>query len=98
VSLLITPHFFERVVMQELMINPKDEVCAVKATNRQALVEWMKENNIDVSETNYIHIELSGKECCGGVLDCKTIDDVPYHSVPCPCGNPKHWLIKYEEE
>ena len=46
-----------------------------------------------------LHVELYGKGigCCGGSADYKAKEDIPYHSVPCPCGNPDHWLIKYED-
>lgn len=32
---------------------------------------------------------------CGSGVSYKTWDDIPNKSVPCPCGNPTHWLIKY---
>jgi hypothetical protein len=31
---------------------------------------------------------------CGSKVEYHTVDDVPRHSVPCPCGNPRHWFIK----
>jgi len=34
---------------------------------------------------------------CGGEASYKTWDDIPNESVPCPCGNPNHWLIRYED-
>jgi len=35
---------------------------------------------------------------CGERLVIQTEADFPAESVPCPCGNPKHWFVKYEEE
>jgi hypothetical protein len=35
---------------------------------------------------------------CGGSKDFPTEDAIPSKSVPCPCGNPKHWMIKYTNE
>ena len=32
---------------------------------------------------------------CGSTVSYKTYDDIPETDVPCPCGNPKHWLIRY---
>ena len=32
---------------------------------------------------------------CGNAVDYKTFDDIPNEDVPCPCGNPKHWFIRY---
>ncbi len=33
---------------------------------------------------------------CGYQVEYKTIEDIPDHDVPCPCGSPNHWLVKYE--
>lgn len=97
-------------MMQDTLIinkNKTAEICAITATNRQilincadAFIEYLRDSNYDVPENvSYLHIELFPKMsgCIGGSLDCKTRDDVPQHSVPCPCGNPTHWLIKYDE-
>ncbi len=35
---------------------------------------------------------------CGGEGIYRTADDIPLVDVPCPCGDPNHWLIKWEEE
>ena len=80
------------------------EVIAVQATNREVLINEINKR-VDTSGCDgrdgmiYLHIELSGEElgCRGGIVDYKTENDIPSHSVPCPCGNPKHWLIKYTE-
>ena len=34
---------------------------------------------------------------CGGRASYHDIDDIPLVDVPCPCENPRHWLIKYED-
>jgi len=33
---------------------------------------------------------------CGGYAVYHTAGDVPLVDVPCQCGNPDHWLIKWE--
>ncbi len=79
-------------------------ICAIQATNRQALIDTINAL-VDSSHLKgtdgkpYLHIELDDKQlgCAGCSVDYATEADVPYHSVPCTCGNPKHWLIKYEE-
>lgn len=80
-------------------------VCAIQATNRQVLVvainQYADSNYFDGTEGKvYLHVSLSGEKigCEGCSADYATEADVPYHSVPCSCGNPKHWLIKYDEE
>jgi hypothetical protein len=35
---------------------------------------------------------------CGQVCVYDKTSDVPAESVPCPCGDPAHWMIKYSEE
>ena len=34
---------------------------------------------------------------CGSKVNYKTFDDIPEQDVPCPCGNPKHWIIRYKD-
>jgi len=33
---------------------------------------------------------------CGSKVKYNTIFDIPNEDIPCPCGNPNHWLVKYE--
>jgi len=35
---------------------------------------------------------------CGNSIKCVSVDELPKHNVPCPCGNPKHWLVYYDRE
>ena len=35
---------------------------------------------------------------CGGYAIYHAAGDVPLVDVPCQCGNPDHWLIKWEGE
>ncbi len=37
-------------------------------------------------------------EGCGGHAEYWTFAAIPWEDVPCPCGNPNHWLIRYAEE
>jgi len=32
---------------------------------------------------------------CGETVVYETPDDVPLIDVPCPCGDPDHWLVKW---
>ena len=79
------------------------EVCAIKATNRDALIvsinAFVDSALFDGKEgKDYLHIELSREElgCEGCSATYATEADVPYYSIPCTCGNPNHWLIKYD--
>jgi len=33
---------------------------------------------------------------CGTHVDYRTEADVPLVDTPCPCGNPAHWLVKWD--
>jgi len=93
--------------MDSLLLNSTvtfGEICAIRATNREVLlahinafIDW--DFFKGTKEKPYLHVELSGEQlgCDGCSVDYATEADVPYESVPCSCGNPKHWLIKYEE-
>ncbi len=81
------------------------KICAIAATNREALVTHINARvNSDFfvgqEGANYLYVSLSGEQlgCQGCSVSYKTEADIPYRSVPCSCGNPKHWLIKYEGE
>lgn len=32
---------------------------------------------------------------CGKVFELNNFSDLPRENVPCPCGNPNHWFVKY---
>lgn len=34
---------------------------------------------------------------CGGQATYRTAEEVPLVNVPCPCGDPNHWLIKWQD-
>jgi hypothetical protein len=34
---------------------------------------------------------------CGNVYELKRGDRVPDEDIPCPCGDPNHWLVKIEK-
>lgn len=78
-------------------------VCAIEATNRQVLIDYIS-TFVDSAQftgkegTAYLRVELSGERlgCEGCSADYATENDVPEESVPCFCGNPNHWLIKYD--
>ena len=36
---------------------------------------------------------------CGETITCETLEDIPtLADVPCPCGAPNHWLVKWEQD
>ncbi len=32
---------------------------------------------------------------CGFLGKYQSLDEVPLEDVPCPCGNPQHWFVRY---
>ena len=92
-------------MLKEVLVKELEEICAIKATNRKVLIDTINAYITDTGfftkhpDAIYLRVALTGGKigCAGCSADYKTEFDVPEHSVPCSCGNPKHWLIKYEE-
>lgn len=89
--------------MAELVIPPTpvsiSMMCAIWATDRQALIDCIRAMGDDSRRKAYpdaafllVRFE-EGHERVERIY--QTEEDIPSESVPCPCGNPKHWLIKY---
>ena len=77
-------------------------LCAVWATNRQALIDHINslvnpEDFQGQEGSSYLYVALR-LGCARSSASYATEADMPERSVPCPCGNPKHWLIRYGEE
>ena len=77
-------------------------LAAIWATNKQALVNHIRatvspEFLAQHPDAPLLQITLVSADCrCHASY--LTEDDIPEHSVSCPCGNPTHWLIKYGED
>ena len=41
-------------------------------------------------------IEVAWMQGCNGKGGPWSLEDFPREDVPCPCGDPTHWLIKYD--
>jgi len=90
--------------MEIIKINEQEVAmyCGIWANNREALLYGTDQQNIDYFYrfytwcvlTIYLPIEMP----CGEKIVYQKKEDVPSTSVPCSCGNPKHWFIKYGKE
>ena len=69
-------------------------VRAVVAPNREALVDVLRLARRAGSTTPIIRIVMP----CGQVVEYQTPDDIPDTSVACPCGNPFHWILWFEDD
>ncbi len=54
-------------------------------------IQKAKRDGVDCSRSLILSIDMP----CGRTVNYQTYEDIPAESTPCPCGNPKHWLIKY---
>ena len=52
-----------------------------------------QEDNVNFDEP-FIKLTMP----CGKSLSYQNFEDIPQVDTPCPCGNPKHWLVKYDVE
>ena len=43
------------------------------------------------------YLPFTYKMPCGKIFTISSILQIPENEVPCPCGNPAHWLIKHAE-
>ena len=61
---------------------------------RAELLSKLKESGVDIdSAFHFCTITMP----CGNVVSYKTFEDIPRQDTPCPCGDPKHWLVRYVE-
>ena len=51
---------------------------------------------LDTSADNYTLLVINMP--CGVTVRYKSAECVPSHSVPCPCGDPNHWLIQVKSD
>lgn len=35
---------------------------------------------------------------CGNTYSVDSVEQLPQDNLPCPCGDPKHWFVRYEVE
>jgi len=54
-------------------------------------VEFLRQGLTDDQLEPFVTIEFE----CGGKVVYQKFDDIPIKNVPCSCGNPKHWFVKY---
>lgn len=92
---------WERMLNGDQQQEPEQgEAVGIKIANRQELIEKVdrmvgeKAAQFDGRPgMAFMRVDMP----CGSVVVYKTADMVPAESVPCPCGDPNHWVIKYEE-
>lgn len=60
------------------------------------ILELSRRHGLDIGNPDFILLFVS-LEACGGHATYRTADDFPLVDVPCPCGNPNHWLVRWSE-
>ena len=58
---------------------------------KEDLARMAKEIRKTVEGAPFLHISMP----CGESVSYQEYEDIPMTDIPCTCGNPKHWFIKY---
>ncbi len=82
--------------MVGVLLTAKGE--ATREQARDSFVEYIMDNvppewSTERPNAALLTIRLD----CGGSESYQTAEDIPLVNVPCPCGDPTHWLLKYED-
>ena len=64
-----------------------DRICGVYLKG-MTLKEYMKDRIVPILDITLV---------CGERVVYWTLEDMPEGSVPCTCGNPKHWFVFIEK-
>jgi hypothetical protein len=51
----------------------------------------LKKEGVNLKDANILFIKMP----CGKSISFKKYEDIPDESMPCTCGNPKHYFIRY---
>ncbi|MFH1739565.1 MAG: hypothetical protein ABIH23_11205 [bacterium] len=51
---------------------------------------------LDAAKALEEYLPSETKLPCGNIFQLNSLDELTGHDVPCPCGNPNHWFVKYE--
>lgn len=63
---------------------------------RRRLLSFLMASGHELDEQGNMPFTITSP--CGNSITYPDIDDIPMADVPCPCGNPNHWFVKYTEE
>lgn len=58
------------------------------------ILEKAQARGMNTGHPNFILLAVT-ITLCGGRATYRTADDIPLVDVPCPCGDPSHWLIRW---
>lgn len=58
---------------------------------KSILEHFRKQGKEPMPGSPFLTIEMP----CGKVVQYQTFADIPSEDVPCPCGDPKHWVVRY---
>lgn len=68
-----------------------------KIAPRDSLIFNLLKKAFEITDGDWTKPFVEINMPCGQKITYEKSSDIPWESVPCPCGNPKHWVIKYEE-
>ena len=67
----------------------------------RVLAENVEKGMVDIAGFDpdvFMTVSLDAVFGCGGQATYRTAEEVPLVNVPCPCGDPNHWLIRWRDE
>ncbi len=68
-----------------------EAIVACNPVDRQAMLDYLAIIKEQVLDSEGLTISLP----CGGEKDFGVPENIPFEDLPCPCGRPDHWLIRY---
>lgn len=100
--------FDKEIIGILINIDNVEEARLKGVTHKKLLIDELKYRRIEVDSLvkrglipqrtpDIALIRVNIREC-GSSIIYRTYDELPDTSVPCSCGNPNHWFIKYTEE
>lgn len=91
----------EEITSTWVPANADGNLTLIRTSNVQSLWKALgtlalryKAVNLDADMDQTVHLFMP----CGVVARFIAFDDLPWTSQSCPCGDPRHWLIRYTDE
>jgi len=75
----------------------------IQANNKKVLIWSLKDKVEELKRGGMVHfnpdlplLQITIPPCRHSVT-YRSFEEIPEESVPCSCGNPNHWFIKYTD-
>jgi hypothetical protein len=71
-------------------------VTCITVTDRAFLIAWVARTGVLMGADLAKPFLVCHIDACDQTCTYRTPNDIPDVDVPCPCGNPAHWMIRYD--